>query len=130
MKGRAGATRGRRPRYTLRRMADHVQRMVEGLARALARVAAGRRAGRLSEAQAELAQLAAQIAGVDLTLVDVVGAHAIAAQLTDRRQLEALSAVCEERAEVEAAAGDAAGAARWRGHAATFRGRAGAGRAG
>jgi len=111
-------------------MADYVQRMVEGLARALARIAAGRKAGRISDAPAELAELAVQVAGIDLKLVDVVGAHAIAAQLTDRRQLDALGAICEERAEVEAAAGGAAGAARWRGHAAVFRERAGAGRAG
>ncbi len=111
-------------------MADHVQRMVEGLARVLARIAAGRKAGRLSEAQVELDELAVQVAGIELRLVDVVGAVAVAAQLTDRRQLDALAAICEERAEVEAAAGDAAGAARWRGHAATFRERAGVGRAG
>jgi hypothetical protein len=110
-------------------MADHVQRMVEGLARALARIAAGRKAGRLSEAQAELAELAVQVAGIDLRLVDVVGAPAVAAQLADRRQLEALAAICEERAEAEAVAGDAAGAARWRGHAGTFRERAGTARA-
>lgn len=125
-----GATRTRAGARLLLHMADYIQRMVEGLARALARIAAGRKAGRLSEAPAELAELAVQVAGIDLKLVDVVGAHAVAAQLTDRRQLEALAAICEERAEVDAAGGDAAGAARWRGHAATFRGRAETGRAG
>lgn len=102
-------------------MADHVQRMVEGLARALARIAAGRKGGRLSEAPAELAELAAQVAGIDLRLLDVVGAPAFAAQLTDRRQREALASICEERAEIDAAGGDAAGATRWRAHAAVFR---------
>lgn len=106
-------------------MADYVQRMVEGLARALARIAAGRKAGRLADAPAELAELAVQVAGVDLNLLDVVGAQAIASQLTDGRQLHALAAICEERAEVEAARGDATGAARWREHAAAFRARAG-----
>jgi sigma54-dependent transcription regulator len=106
-------------------MADYVQRMVEGLARALARIAAGRKAGRLADAPAELAELAAQVAGIDLNLLDVVGAEAVASQLPDRRQLEALAAICEERAELEAARADAAGAARWREHAAVFRARAG-----
>jgi hypothetical protein len=105
-------------------VADYVQRMIEGLARALARIAAGRSAGRLEEAERELADLAARVAGVDMNMLGVIGAQAIAAQLTDRRQLDALAQICEERAEVEAARGDAAGAARWRAHAAVFRGRA------
>ena len=40
------------------------------------------------------------------------------------------NALTRGNAPTTASAGDAAGAARWRGHAATFRGRAGAGRAG
>lgn len=105
-------------------MADHVQRMVEGLGLLLARIAAGRKAGRLEEAQREIGELAARLAGVDMGLVDVLGAPAIAAHLTDRRQLAALATLCEERAEIEAARGDAAGASRWRGHAGEFRARA------
>lgn len=106
-------------------MADHVQRVVEGLGLLLARIAAGRKAGRLEEAEREIADLAARVAGVDMGLLGALGAPAIAAHLTDRRQLEALAALCEERAEVQAARGDAAGAGRWREHAGVFRGRAG-----
>lgn len=102
-------------------MADYVTRLIEGFARTMARIAAGRRAGRLAEAQAELAALARQVAGVDLHMLDVLGALPIAAQLTDPRQREALAAVCDERAEVEVARGDAAAARRWRAHAAVFR---------
>lgn len=102
-------------------MADYVTRVIEGFARALARVAAGRKAGRLAEAQAELAALARQVAAVDLGMLDAIGARPVASQLTDRRQREALATLCEERAEVEAARGDAAAAQRWRGHAAVFR---------
>ncbi len=102
-------------------MADYVQRMVEGLARVLARIALGRKAGRLDEAQAEIADAAARIAGVDISLVDALGPAAIAAHLDDRRRLDALAALCDERAEVEAARGDTAAAARWRSHAAAFR---------
>jgi hypothetical protein len=105
-------------------VADHVQRIVEGLGLLLARIAAGRKAGRLDEAQREVADLAARVAGVNLDLLEVLGAPPIAAQLTDRRQLETLALLCEERAEIQAARGDPAGAARWRGHGAVFRGRA------
>lgn len=105
-------------------MADHVQRMVEGLGLLLARIAAGRKAGRLDPARRELGELAARVAGVDLGLVEALGAAPLAAQLADRRQLAALASICEERAEVEAAGGEAATAARWREHAATFRSRA------
>lgn len=104
-------------------MADYVTRMIQGLARALARIAASRKAGQLAEAQAELAELARQVAGVDMGLLDAIGAGPIAAQLTDRRQRDALAQLCDERAEVEAARGDAAAAARWRENAAVFRGR-------
>jgi hypothetical protein len=107
-------------------MADYVTRMIEGLARALARVAAGRKAGRLSEAQAELAALALQVAGVDMGLLDSIGARPIAAQLTDRRQLDALAQLCDERGALEADRGDEAAAARWREHARVFRGGEGA----
>jgi len=104
-------------------MADYVQRMVEGLARVLARAAAGRRAGRLEEARRELGDAAARIAGVDLALLDALGPVAITAHLDDRFRLGALASLCEERAEIEAAAGDQAAAARWRAHAAAFRAR-------
>lgn len=104
-------------------MADYVQRMVEGLARVLARIAAGRRAGRLDEAQREVADAAARIAGVDISLVDVLGPAAITAHLDDPFRLGALASLCEERAEIEAVRGDAAAAGRWRAHAAVVRAR-------
>lgn len=102
-------------------MADYVQRMVEGLARVLARIAAGRKAGRLDEAQGEIADAASRIAGVDISLVDVLGPLAITAHLDDRFRLDALASLCDERAELEAARGDQAAAGRWRGHAAAIR---------
>lgn len=105
-------------------MADYVQRMVEGLARTLARIAVGRRAGRLDQAQSEIADAAQRIAGVDISLVDVLGPTAITAHLDDRFRLDALASLCDERAEVEAARGDAAGAERWHAHALAFRGKA------
>ncbi len=104
-------------------MADYVQRMVEGLARVLARAAVGRKAGRLDEAQGEIADAAARIAGVDLSLVDVLGPAAIAAHLDDRFRLDALASLCDERAEIEAARGDEAAAERWHAHASAFRGK-------
>lgn len=104
-------------------MADYVQRMVEGLARVLARIAASRTAGRLDEAQAEIGEAAARIAGVDISLVDALGPMAIAAHLDDRFRLGALASLCDERAEIEAARGDAPAAGRWRAHAAAFRAR-------
>jgi hypothetical protein len=102
-------------------MADYVRRMVEGLARALARIAMGRKAGRLDEAEGEIAEAAARIAGVDISLVDVLGPTAIAAHIDDRFRLDALAALCDERAEVEAARGDAAAAERWHAHAMAIR---------
>jgi hypothetical protein len=105
-------------------MADYVQRMVEGLARTLSRIAAGRKAGRLDQAQAEIADAAARVAGVDISLVDALGPTAITAHLDDHFRLGALASLCEERAEIEAARGDAAAAERWRSHAAAVRARA------
>jgi hypothetical protein len=102
-------------------MADYVQRMVEGLARVLARVAAGRKAGRLDEAQGEIADAAARIAGVDISLVDVLGPIAITAHLDDRFRLDALASLCDERAEIETARGDAAASERWHAHASAIR---------
>lgn len=96
---------------------DYVLRLVEGFARVIARITAGRRAGRLDEAQAEIAAAAASMAGVDLSLVDLVGVEALAAGLRDPARREVLGRLCGERAEVEAARGDAAAAARWRRHA-------------
>ena len=101
-------------------------RMVEGLARVLARAVAGRKAGRLAEARGELVEAAARIAGVDMDLLDRLGPGAIAAHLDDRFRLEALAALCQERAELEAAGGDGPAAARWRSHAASVRARLGA----
>lgn len=98
--------------------------MIEGLARVLARIAAARKAGRQREAEEEIKEAAARFAGVDIALVDVLGPAAIAAHLDDRFRLDALASLCEERAELEAARGDEAAAARWRGHATGFRGRA------
>ncbi len=103
-------------------MADYVTRVIEGFARAVARIAAGRKAGRLGEAQAEIAELARQVAGVDMGMLDAIGAQPVAAQLADRRQRDALATLCEEQAEVEAARGDAGASRRWREHAAVFRG--------
>src|SRR5512142_3511493 len=97
--------------------------MVEGLARVLARAAMGRKAGRLDEAQGEISDAASRIAGVDMSLVDVLGPAAIAAHLDDRFRLDALASLCDERAEIEAARGDEAAAERWHAHAATFRGK-------
>jgi hypothetical protein len=108
-------------------VADYVERMVEGLARVLARAVAHRRAGRLAEAQAELAEAAARIAGVDLGLVDLLGPAAIAAHLDDRFRLEALAGLCRERAELEVARGEEAAADRWRAHADAFAARIPAG---
>ncbi len=104
-------------------MADYVQRMVEGLARVLARAAIARKAGRLDEAQGEIADAGARIAGVDMSLIDVLGPSAISAHLDDRFRLDALASLCDERAEIEAARGDAAAAERWHAHAAAFRGK-------
>jgi hypothetical protein len=104
-------------------MADFVQRMIEGLARVLARAQAARKAGRLDEAQGEIAEAAARIAGVDLGLVDVLGPAAITAHLEERFRLDALASLCDERAEIEAARGDAAAEARWRKHGAAIRGK-------
>jgi len=104
-------------------MADYVERMVEGLSRVLSRIAAERRAGRLDEARRQLKEAAARIAGVDVSLLDALGPAAIAAHLDDRFRLEALASLCQERAEIEADAGDQGAAARWRGHAAAFRAR-------
>ncbi len=104
-------------------MADYVQRMVEGLARVLARAAIARKAGRLDEAQGEIADAGARIAGVDMSLIDVLGPSAISAHLDDRFRLDALASLCDERAEIEAARGDTAAAERWHAHAAAFRGK-------
>ncbi len=104
-------------------MADYVQRMIEGLARVLARAAAARKAGRIEEAQREVGEAAARIAGVDLSLLDALGPAAITAHLTEPFRIDALASLCEERAEIEAARGDPAAAGRWRAHAAAIRAR-------
>ena len=96
---------------------DYVLRLVEGFSRIVARIVAGRRAGRLDEAQAEIASAAASVAGVEMTLVDLVGIEVIGRGMVDPARREVLRVLCAERAEVEAARGDAAAAARWRGHA-------------
>lgn len=104
-------------------MADYVQRMVEGLARVLARTVAARKSGKLEEAQREIAEAAARIAGVDLSIVDALGPAAVTTHLDDPHRLGALASLCDERAEIEAARGDAAAAGRWRAHAEGFRAR-------
>jgi hypothetical protein len=106
-------------------MPSYVERMIEGLAAVLARIAARRKSGKLEEAEAELAETFRRVAGVAPELLDAVGAEAVAAQLTNPEQVLALSDLCSERAEIEAARGDAASAERWRRHAEVLRGRVG-----
>jgi hypothetical protein len=127
---RAGAAALRTRRLDTRRIGrrlvvmsihrDYVLRLVEAFARVLARAVAGRRAGRLDEVQAELEAAAASMAGVELRLVELVGPAAVVAQLADPARLDFLARLCAERAEVEAARGDEAAAARWRAHATTL----------
>jgi hypothetical protein len=93
---------------------DWIHRMIEQLAAALARIVGLRQAGRLDEARGEIERAAGGIAGVDLRMLEAVDSAQAAALVRDPDRVAALARLALERAEIEAASGDAARERAWR----------------
>lgn len=96
---------------------DYIHRMIEQLTQALARILGLRKQGLLDEAARAVADAAGGIAGMDLGMAASVDAATLARHLADPDKMAALARLLLERGEIAAAAGDAAGAATWRGKA-------------
>jgi hypothetical protein len=107
---------------------DYILRIIEALAQALARIVALRKRGATEEAKQEIAATARSLLGVDLGLLEALGAGAVATQLGQPERIDALAQLVDERAEVERARGDEAAAARWAGRGAELRALAARGR--
>jgi TPR repeat protein len=105
---------------------DYLLRIIEAFAQAMARILTLRRAGQHEAAKQEIAAAARSLFGVDLGLLEAVGAGPVAAQLGHPEKVEALAKLLDERAGVERDRGDEAAAGRWAARAAALRAHAAA----